>query len=109
MRKKNLKKELIKTFNLLENIFMLQVNFFRIYITHELKINSMIKESISKFFFWSKKVIFGVTIILNMKVTVIEIKHYQLKNILIELEPTQKTSLMISKNLYMEYPINNSN
>ena len=45
---------------------MLQVNFFRIYITHELKINSMIKESISKFFFWSKKVIFGVTIILNI-------------------------------------------
>ena len=52
----------------------------------------MIKESISKFFFWSKKVIFGVTIILNMKATVIEIKHCQLKNIIIELEPTQKIS-----------------
>ena len=31
--------------------------------------------------FWSK-------IILNMKVTVIEIKHYQMKNILIKLEHT---------------------
>ena len=29
---------------------------------------------------------FGVTVILNMKVTVIEIKHYQLKNILIKLD-----------------------
>ena len=52
----------------------------------------MIKCSISTFFFWSKKVIFGVTIILNMKATVIEIKHCQLKNIIIELEPTQKIS-----------------
>ena len=32
-----------------------------------------------------KYVIFGVTIILNMKVTVTEIKHCQLKNILIKL------------------------
>ena len=30
---------------------------------------------------------FGVTIILNMKVTVIEIKYYQLENILIKLGP----------------------
>ena len=30
-------------------------------------------------------VIFGVTIILNMKVMVMEIKHYQLKNILTKL------------------------
>ena len=29
---------------------------------------------------------FGVAIILNMKVTVIEIKHYQLNNILIKLD-----------------------
>ena len=71
---------------------MVEVNFFRIYITRELKINSIIKDSISKFFFWSKKVIFGVTIILNMKATVIEIKQCQLKNIIIELEPTQKIS-----------------
>ena len=32
-----------------------------------------------------EKVIFGVTTILNMKVTVIETKHYQLKNILIKI------------------------
>ena len=32
--------------------------------------------------------IFRVIIILNMKVTVIEIKHYQLKNILTKLDPT---------------------
>ena len=31
-------------------------------------------------------VIFAVTIILNMKVMVMEIKHYQLKNILIKLD-----------------------
>ena len=31
-------------------------------------------------------VIFGVTIILNMKVMVMEIKHYQLKNILTKLD-----------------------
>ena len=30
--------------------------------------------------------IFGVTNILNMNVTVIEIKHYQLQNILIKLD-----------------------
>ena len=29
---------------------------------------------------------FGVTMTLNMKVTVLEIKHYQLKNILIKLD-----------------------
>ena len=33
-----------------------------------------------------KLVIFTVIIILNMKVTVIEIKHYQLKNVLIKLD-----------------------
>ena len=33
-------------------------------------------------------VIFGITIILNGKVTVIEIKHYQLKNILRKLAHT---------------------
>ena len=32
-----------------------------------------------------EKVIFGVTIILNTKVTAIEVKHYQLKYILIKL------------------------
>ena len=32
------------------------------------------------------EVLFGVTIILNMKVEVTEIKHYELKNILIEIE-----------------------
>ena len=32
------------------------------------------------------EVLFGVTIILNMKVEVREIKHYELKNILIEIE-----------------------
>ena len=35
-----------------------------------------------------KKVIFGVIIITNLKVTVIEIKHYQLKSILIKLDHT---------------------
>ena len=34
-----------------------------------------------------KLVIFGVAIVLNMKVMVKEIKHYQLKNILIKLGP----------------------
>ena len=34
---------------------------------------------------------FGVTIILNKKVTVIEIKHYQLKIILIKSDHIQKT------------------
>ena len=34
------------------------------------------------------KVIFGVIIILNMKVMVIEIKDYQLKNTLIKLDNT---------------------
>ena len=33
----------------------------------------------------SEQVIFGVTIISNTEVTVIKIKHYQLKNILIKL------------------------
>ena len=33
-----------------------------------------------------KSVIFGVTIILNTKVTVIEVKHYQFRNILIKLD-----------------------
>ena len=32
-----------------------------------------------------QQVIFGVTIMLNMKVTMIEIEHYQLKNFLIKL------------------------
>ena len=32
------------------------------------------------------RVIFGVTIIMNMKVTTIEMKNYQLKNILIKLD-----------------------
>ena len=32
--------------------------------------------------------IFRVIIVLNMKVTVTEIKHYQLKNILTKLDPT---------------------
>ena len=31
-----------------------------------------------------KEIIFEVTIVLNMEVTVIEIKHYQLKNILVK-------------------------
>ena len=31
---------------------------------------------------------FGVVVILNMKVTMIEMKRYQLKNILIKLEQT---------------------
>ena len=34
-----------------------------------------------------------------MKVMVTEIKHYQLKNILIKLDHIQKTSQTISKNL----------
>ena len=33
-----------------------------------------------------KRVIFGVTITLNTKVTMIEIKHYQLRNILIKFD-----------------------
>ena len=37
-------------------------------------------------YYKSVRVIFGVRIILNTKVTMIEIKHYQLKNILIKLE-----------------------
>ena len=32
------------------------------------------------------RVTFGVTIIMNMKVTTIEMKNYQLKNILIKLD-----------------------
>ena len=39
-----------------------------------------------------EQVIFGATIILNMKVTVIEIKHCQLRNILIKLHHTPKIS-----------------
>ena len=40
----------------------------------------------------SEEVTFGVTTTLNIKVTVIEIKHYQLKNILITFGHTWKTS-----------------
>ena len=36
---------------------------------------------------------------LNMKVTLTEIKHYQLKNILIKLDHILKTSCLISKNM----------
>ena len=43
--------------------------------------------------------IFEVTIILNVKVTAIEIKHYQLKNILTKLNLIEKLSLSNSKNL----------
>ena len=38
------------------------------------------------------RIIFGVTIILNVKAMVIEIKHHQLKNISKELDHIQKTS-----------------
>ena len=36
-----------------------------------------------------------IVIIVNMKVTVIEMKHYHLKNILIKLDQTEKLSKMI--------------
>ena len=39
-----------------------------------------------------KPVIFGVTIIFNAKVTLIEIKQYHLKNVLIKLHHIQKPS-----------------
>ena len=34
----------------------------------------------------SELLVFGLTVILNMKVTAIEIKYYQFKNILIKLD-----------------------
>ena len=40
-----------------------------------------------------------IVIIVNMKVTVMEMKHYHLKNILIKLDQTEKLSKMILKKL----------
>ena len=53
------------------------------------KLKTEYLEILEMFLDWKKKieqVIFGVTIILNMKVMVIEMKPYQLKNILIKLD-----------------------
>ena len=46
-----------------------------------------------------EQVIFGVIIILNMDVMMIEIKHCQLKNILIKLDHILKASQIILKNM----------
>ena len=76
-----------------ENIIEGKINLFR--LKKETKaIKDRILENIKNLFKNEKQevnyhkpeeqIIFGVTIILNMKVTMIEMKHYQLKNILIE-------------------------
>ena len=82
MENLNLEKE--NTSKDIRNLFRLEKE------TKEIK--DRILETLRIFLSMNKKVIFGVTIILNLKVMVIEIKLYQLKNILIKLGHVQKTS-----------------
>ena len=54
-------------------------------------IKKIFKKIIRNRFIGRFKNLIGVTIVLNMKVKVIEIKGYQLKNILIKLDHISKT------------------
>ena len=92
---KNFKKQAIDTtIKGIRNLFKLEKESEEIKDTILRDIRNLFEQEEEESYYKPARVsnFFGVTIILNTKVKVIEIKHYRLNNILIKLDYIQKTS-----------------